>query len=125
MNPKQYKAYSKKIRKEFDTLEDEGKVRIRVEPDESCDYEDLAGDTFNPDVNNDIPVEQLEREEREFKNRLECDGVWGVIGEVKCAHCGNWEHVDSCWGFVGDDWKESGYDVDIMAACIEAYKNQK
>jgi len=35
-----------------------------------------------------------------------------------CDACGadRWDHMDSCWGFVGDDWKDSGYDIDFKEA---------
>jgi nitrite reductase/ring-hydroxylating ferredoxin subunit len=47
--------------------------------------------------------------------RLEQEGMCGVVGEYKHPVTGVWIEVDSCWGFVGDDWKDSGYDVDVMS----------
>lgn len=46
--------------------------------------------------------------------RIEAEGVWGLVGEVRCPACGAWEHVDSVGGFVGNDWKGSGYDKEIL-----------
>ena len=97
-------------------------VRLRIEPDEMVDLDDLLGDMYNPDVNPDIEPEKLEQEKKWELDRIDRDGVWGVIGEYKCPICGHWVQVDSCWGFVGDDWKESGYDIDIMAETLEQAK---
>lgn len=100
-----------------------GKVRIRLLPDECADYDNLAGDMFNPAVNTDIEPEELERQEQEFKDRINRDGVWGVVGEFWNGE--EWEEADSCWGFVGDDWKGSGYDKEIRETTIKAYREQK
>ena len=101
-------------------LEEREDVRLRTEPDTCWDYEDLAGDTYNPEVNDDIPAERLAREEREFRNRIDREGVYGLVAERKCPACGQWETVDSVWGFVGDDWEMSGYDEDLALAAMAA-----
>ena len=51
---------------------------------------------------------------------IESNGVWGLTSEVKCASCDEWHHVDSCWGFIGQD--EAGYEYDIMGAALDAAK---
>jgi len=93
-----------------------GQVRLQVEPDEYCDLDNLLGDTYDPKVNSDIPPARLERERKAEIERIERLGVWGIIGEYFDGE--TWNHADSCWGFVGDDWKQSGYDVDIMASTL-------
>ena len=93
-----------------------GQVRLRVEPDEDCYLDNLFGDTYNPEVNSDIPRSRLERKREAEIERINRDGVWGIIGEYFDGE--SWVHADSCWGFVGDDWKGSGYDVDIMASTL-------
>lgn len=98
-------------------------VRLRLEPDECCSYEDLAGDSFDPLVNSDICASQLEREEQAFKDRINRDGVWGLIGEFWDGS--DWERADSCWGFVGDDWEDSGYMEDIQSATLDAWQAHK
>jgi hypothetical protein len=97
-----------------------GSVRLRIVPDECVSFDDLEGDTFNPKVNKDVPHARLEREQKEFREKVNREGVWGVIGEYWDGE--DWQHVDSCFGFVGDDWKESGYDIDIMRATLDAMK---
>ena len=94
-----------------------GSVRLRIEPDDSMNIEDLEGDTFNPKVNSDIPRARLEREQKEFREKVNRDGVWGVIGEYWDGE--EWQHADSCFGFVGDQWKDSGYDIHIMSSTLE------
>ncbi len=97
-----------------------GLVRLDIVPDEVCMLEDLAGDCFNPDVNTDIPPARLAEEYRHFCDRVDRDGVWGIVGEWRLPidaavdDADAWQHADSCFGFVGDDWKGSGHDADIM-----------
>jgi hypothetical protein len=98
-------------------------VRLRIVADDCCDLENLLGDTYNPKVNTDIPESRLERERQQEIDRINRDGVWGVIGEYFDGE--QWEHVDSCFGFVGQDWKDSGYDVDIMASTMDAARKAR
>ena len=81
-----------------------GNVRLRVVPDELCSFEDLEGDCFE-----------------EFIAKLNQEGVWGIVGEYFDGEV--WQHADSCFGFVGDDWKNSGYDTDIMQATLDAARD--
>jgi len=94
-------------------------VRLEIVPDESYySPDDLFGDTFNPDVNDDIDPERLAKEEQEAIERANRDGIWGIVGKFKCncncPRCDGWHTSDSVWGFIGDDWKDSGYDIDVM-----------
>ena len=93
-------------------------VRLRIEPDLDADFDNLAGDSFNPDANPDIQPHILERQEKEFLDQVNREGVYGIIGEYRCPCCGEWNQADSCWGFVGDDWHE--VDLDIMGATLNA-----
>ena len=102
---------------DWQQAENDGLVRLRIEPDELCDYDNLAGDSFNPEVNTDIQPHVLAREEREFIDKINRDGVWGIIiGEFWNGE--EWIHADSVWGFVGDDWKDSGYDLNVKDATL-------
>jgi hypothetical protein len=59
-----------------------------------------------------------ERDHKEAAERAEREGVCGV-----CAQFWNgaeWEEVDSVWGFIGNDWRRSGYDVDLMSSALDA-----
>jgi hypothetical protein len=95
-----------------------GNVRLRIVPDECSSFDDLCGDVFNTKANPTVHPSRLEREQEEFRDRVNRDGVWGVIGEYFDGE--QWQHADSCFGFVGDDWKHSGYDTDIMRATLDA-----
>ena len=92
-------------------------IRLVIVPDEICSIEDLEGDTYNPKANPDIPEERLKRERAEFAARIEREGVWGLIAQCRGTH--GWETVDSCFGFVGEDWRGSGYDIDLKSAALE------
>lgn len=91
-----------------------GPVRLRIVPDDY--YDDSYLDTWT-----DIRESERERIRKELWRRIESDGAWGVIGEYWNGD--EWESVDSCSGFVGEDWHNSGYDTDIMHATISAYNN--
>jgi hypothetical protein len=100
-----------------------GDVRLRIVADESIDLDNLFGDTFNPDVNTDIHPQRLERERQAEIDRVNRDGVWGIVGEFFDGE--EWQHADSCFGFIGEDWKDSGYDTNIMASTLEQAKNTR
>jgi hypothetical protein len=97
-----------------------GNVRLRVVADEMCSLDDLEGDCFNPKANPDIPASQLQRDREEFIAKVNREGVWGIVGEFFDGE--KWQHADSCFGFVGDDWKDSGYNTDIMRAALNEAK---
>lgn len=76
--------------------------RIIEKHDTDYDMENLKGDTYNPEVNSDIPSGQIEREEREFEDLVSREGVFGYVLEKWNPEVGKgWEQIDSCWGFVG------------------------
>lgn len=50
--------------------------------------------------------------------RIERDGVYGVVAEYRDADLG-WTEADSCWGFIGNDWRD-GCEDRLMAAAIHA-----
>ena len=87
-----------------DPDEPDARVRLHIVADDdfdlSCDCEDAH-----------CEERQLERAER--------DGVWGIVGEYRVRD--EWEQADSCWGFVGEDWRDSGYDTDIMDETMRAF----
>jgi hypothetical protein len=73
--------------------------RIRILPDQEP-YE--YGDTGNT-------MGQAEYE-AEIDRLIETYGVWGFITERRqagscecCKRAHEWEHMDSCWGFLGND----------------------
>jgi len=76
-------------------------VELEVVPDLDADLSFLNQDCFADCAEN----------ERDRANR---EGCWGVVAKAYG------ETVDSVWGFIGDDWKDSGYDVDLMRAALRA-----
>jgi hypothetical protein len=83
--------------------------------DESYDFDDLCGDTFNSALNPEIPSDQMERELREFTDKVNNEGVYGYVLEQWNPAVGvGWEHQDSCWGFVGRHRDENHYIVAEM-----------
>lgn len=100
----------------FDDLEQQGKVRLTIKPD--CEiYDDSFIDTWT-----DQSEASREKFRKELHERIDNDGVWGVVGEYLDID-NHWVIVDSCWSFVGDDWKDSGYDYDIMAETADACRS--
>lgn len=81
--------------------------RVSIKEDDDM-YDDSYIDTWGESE------EEVIRLKKELWDRIENEGVWGLVGEVKCKCCGSWTTTDSVWGFVGDDWKNSGYDDYII-----------
>ena len=80
----------------------EKNYRVVEDEDYYIDFESIIGDCFCPIAHSNICPKKLEKEKQEFINRIETDGVYGYRLEKwnsKVNH--GWEHVDSCWGFVG------------------------
>jgi len=75
-----------------------GKVRLRVE------------------VDADPSTAYWTKEDFELADK---EGTWGIITEFRCPLCGNWEHAYSCYGFIGDSWVDSMYDVDARRDAID------
>lgn len=76
--------------------------RILEIPDHDACMEDLKGDTYNPKVNPDIDPAKLAEEERHFEDLVNREGVYGYVLERWNPEPGKgYEHIDSCWGFVG------------------------
>jgi hypothetical protein len=82
---------------------DDKVYRIVELPDDSACMEDLKGDTYNPKINTDISPEQLHKEELEFEDLVSRTGVYGYMLERWNSEPGKgcYEHIDSCFGFVG------------------------
>jgi len=95
----------------------DSRVRIVAMPDHCCDMDDLKGDCFNPDVNDNINANRLAREERGFEERVAREGVWGFRAEFWNGL--EWIETDSIWGFVGDDFIGSNYDDDLIESALD------
>lgn len=101
-----------------------GLVCIVCCADSYADIDDLAGDMFVERLHPDINPNILAKEEREFHERVERDGVWGYRAMVR-DRAGHWDEVDAIWGFVDDDFKGSGYDVNLMNAAMSALAERR
>lgn len=97
----------------FDELEYEGLVSFEVLPDESADWDNLVGDCYDPKVNSDIDPVILESQEQAEMDRANWGGIWGIVTKVGS------EPIDSVWGFIADDWKDSGCDSDAKQSAID------
>ena len=95
----------------------EGNVAFLAVPDDCADFDDLCGDSFNPEVNTDIPAKRLEQERKDFLDKVNREGVWCYQSFFRDAQ-GEWEHADSICGIVGDEM--SGYDIDLMRSALSA-----
>ena len=76
--------------------------RIVEHADEHTQMDDLKGDCYNPECNPDLDSSQLRTEELHFEELVNREGVFGyVLEKWNPAPSVGYEHVDSCWGFVG------------------------
>lgn len=74
------------------------------------------------------------RSEVEIYDHFLTGNVWGFViersDECDCCHHVEWESVDSCWGFIGDDAKDvldamkEHVDAEYHAALEAAWENR-
>jgi hypothetical protein len=106
--------HAAKVRRRFAQLD--GQVRLDIQPEQSMTLEDLVGEGATK--------AQLD----EIRARAESEGVWVVVAQVHVSYPDGherWEPVDSTGGFVGDDWKDSGYDIELMQSAIDAHEKRE
>ena len=84
---------------EWDALE-YGEVQLLIEPD-------------NDPVWHDFDSAEAKRAEQY--------GVWGIRGQYRDPATDRWITADSIWGFIGDDWQDSGYDYDVKRVTLDAW----
>ena len=63
-------------------------------------------------------VAEVKANREELWRTIEREGVWGLVSEVVCPHCGTWTEVDACWAFVGLEF--APYLDDFKARAVEA-----
>jgi len=99
------------------TIYRDGEYRITQRIDECASLKDLKGDCFDPTTNPDIDPDRLADEERKFERAVNEEGVYGyVLERWNLAVDVGWEHIDSCWGFVGQyDPTSEAHDHYIVA----------
>jgi hypothetical protein len=101
----QYAFHAARVNVRFEEAERRGLVRFIRQGDDTMTLEDLAGEGMS------------ERQMLDFAYRVDTEGAWYVGTEFQIG--GRWAPADSVGGFVGDDWKDSGYDVDMREAALE------
>jgi len=103
------------------------RIKIEKVADNHCqgDEEYLFGDSFDPEVNSDIDPIELKKQLKAEQRRVKRWGVWGYVAFGKCRCCDSWKQLDSIWGFIGNDFIGSGYDDDLMQACLDHLNRYK
>lgn len=99
----------------FATLEDCHLVRLNVVPDDSPDLSWL-------DQLDDKMGRGFERQAVYQRERANDFGCWGIVGQYRVMTDPRWFEVDSVWGFIDNDWQNSGYDIDIKRATMDALR---
>lgn len=97
----------------WEKAERAGLVCLDVEPDE-LGYDDSYIDTWD-----DVSPAKREKARKELWAQIDREGVYGLVAKVLTAD-GRWQVVDGVCGFIGDDWKDSGYDADMKLAALRA-----
>lgn len=91
---------------------------VRLDAIEDCEaYDDSYIDTWT-----DQAESVRAKARKETRARVESEGTCGVRTYAMGA-CGKLHEVDSCWGFIGDDWRDSGYDHDLKRAALDALRS--
>lgn len=84
-------------------------VKIQFETDIDA-YDDSYLETW------DLTESQLAKERKKLWDLIELEGIYGCVAYSKCPKCGNWEQVDSVWGFLGQN--AMGYEYDLMNSAL-------
>jgi len=81
---------------------EQGNYRIVEHIDTDYSLKDIKGDMFDHSYHPGFDAESLLEEEKHFEDLISREGVYGYELERRNPAVGaGWEHVDSCWGFVG------------------------
>ena len=101
-----------------------GLVELTARPDCDCCMDDLEGDCFSEECERTAPGGRraVRAQRKAFRERVDADGVWGLVGRYRLTQDGPWVDADSVWGFVGEEWRDSGYDGDIMRATLDGLR---
>lgn len=60
------------------------------------------------------------RAHKAISQRVDREGVWGIVGKFRASSDDAWQDADSVWGFIGRDWQDSGYDDDVRRSVLAA-----
>jgi hypothetical protein len=100
-------------------------VRFRVEWYQYIDIEDLLGDTYTPELHPDIPYAQIMRERKAEIERIEREGTAYIAADYYDPLRREWILADSCGGFVGNEWEDSGDDLYIKMSAVHALRESE
>lgn len=96
----------------------EGKfVKLSCEPEIDW-YDDSYIDSW------DCSEQEKKRFKKELADRIEREGHWILAAYCRVDESNRWEMVDSVGGFIGDDFIDSGYDVDLKRAALKELNNR-
>lgn len=107
-----------KTNAEWDAAEWEELVKLDVIPEFDV-YDDSFIDTWG------LSPKKAEAEKKEIHQRIERDGCWIIVSYFRPDRDAEWIAVDSVGGFIGDDYKDSGYDTDLKRAALDALVNEE
>lgn len=110
----QHALRSARIHAAFEDLVDAGLAKVEIEPDE------MPYDASFVDEWDDIRERDRERQKKEILERVEREGHNTMCVYVRDDEDTHWVLADSVGGFIGDDWKGSGYDADLKVSVFEA-----
>ena len=66
------------------------------------DLDELKGDCFKPEANPELDSDELKKQELQFENTVELEGVYGYELQIWDSTIDRgWTHIDSCFGFIG------------------------
>lgn len=105
-----------KVRARFRDLETQGKVRLTCEHEtEPHDFSYL--DTWG------LSPKRRESEEKSIRRIIERDGLWCWSAEFFDGV--RWRHVISVGDYIGDSFKDSAEDTDLMDHAVDAYEEHE
>ena len=107
---------SARVNVRFEAEEGNGRVKLKLEPDENPDLSWLDDVDYHGEGNRRAGGAYR----KEWLGKAERDGVWIIVGLYREAGEGEWITADYCGGFIGDDVRDNGYDTDIKASALEA-----
>lgn len=111
-----------------DDIPDDAQYIIQQTPDNEYSlnspfysWNSLSGGSLCPIAYSEIHANKLRKEENKQKERAQEYGVWSYTAMVR-DEVGNFESIDEVCGFIGDDFFESGYDIDLMNQCLKHHR---
>jgi hypothetical protein len=107
-----------KLRDRFAEL-DGDLVKLEVEPEIDF-YDDSYIDCWTH-----LSERARARERNELRKRINSEGHWILVAYWRPNHDADWEMADSVGGFIGDDYRDSGYDDDLRRDALDALQHHE